>query len=94
VAPQVVELEVPLMIQDNRLTTHLTLRELACITQSTHLEDLQMEEVGNQLQDLVILKAIKIKDLHQQIEQGEAIMANNIVEVQGHLLCSHQEMVQ
>ena len=60
-APQVVELEVPLMIQDNRLTTHLTLRELACITQSTHLEDLQMEEVGNQLQDLVILKAIKIK---------------------------------
>lgn len=97
-ALQVVELEVPLMIQDNRLTTHLTLKELACITLFTHLEDPQIVEVGNQLQDLgnplVRQKAIIIKDPPQQIELEEAIMVNNIVEVQGHPLYSHQVMVQ
>ena len=84
-----------LMTPDNLPTTLSTPRVQACITRSTHLEDLQIVVVAHQLVQMMLVRVevIIIRDLHQQIEQGVASMVKIIVEVQGHLLDNHLHQV-
>jgi len=81
------ELVGPLTTRDNLQTTLSTLRVRACITRSTHLEDLQIVAVAHQLAQMMVVRVevIIIRDLLQQIEQGVASMVKIIVEGQDHL---------